>query len=1302
MYFDNTLYASYTICGGGTFTSTFSEALTYPDAVCVDEFSFVSLFYYKNNNPSLAQYSTVNLGSGECSAGETPTPTPTFVPPTPTPTPTIQGTCWTIEIANGDAPIFCNETNNGIAELFIKYTDNSGVFHNVRWDELPYSLVTPGYNTYYLCLQNSTSPNYAYGLFGLDQTLLCSLEESYGSCFDDTICSLPPTPTPTTTTTLTATQTPTTTTTLTSTPTQTPAGDDCVCYQYFNDGDPDGVNAISYLNCSYQFQQIDNIPFGVSGYFCAIFGSVTETAGLSYTQVDESFCGGCISVTQTPTTTTTLTSTPTTTTTLTATQTPTQTPAGDDCVCYQYFNDGDPDGVNAISYLNCSYQSQQIDNIPFGASGYFCAIFGSVTESEGLSYIQVDESFCGGCISVTQTPTPSQTRTPTPTTTTTLTATQTPTQTPTTTTTLTATPTRTTTPTQTPTATRFEIITGNTDCNIVYNGGSGGRGYFEITVQLGSGTGTINFDFNAYTVPDQFQVFWNGSKVIDTGFRGDSSYNSQLNALGYPNVSGPGSGSASFNKTLASPTTALVVVTAPIVGTAWEFLMGCPPIAPTPSNTGTPTNTPTPTQTRTQTPTTTTTLTATPTQTRTQTPTPTTYTCVSVIDTVISPIPQTGLNNYFGVKVSLNPWPVSENVTVNGYIRDDGNISNIYDFSLTILSSEESAETANNVLMTGPADTASIFITGITPSSLTYNGNLLPICGYTPPPTPTETPTQTPTTTTTLTATPTQTSTQTPTTTTTLTATPTQTSTQTPTTTTTLTATPTQTSTQTPTQTSTQTPTTTTTLTATPTQTSTQTPTTTTTLTATPTQTSTQTPTTTTTLTATPTQTSTQTPTSTTTLTATPTQTSTQTPTSTTTLTATPTQTSTQTPTSTTTLTATPTETSTQTPTSTTTLTATPTETTTQTPTQTSTQTPTTTTTLTATPTQTSTQTQTPSNTNTGTPAQTASNTPTQTPTNTTTPTITQTPTQTATQTGTPTQTPSHTPTRHPIEFGQNGFWYNYVTNELFASTSNTKRINWKGINTGINSLNPTNPLTINVTDGFKLIGMVTGNTENVLVADNNGVVYYAEAPGGNIDQTSFITLTGGTVSNNVITFVGQNDTTNVTILEVYYNDGVFSSNRIVTSADNSITFSGSNANQFKLVNLVEGSGNTIETGTNGTVNFRVDNAGNIYATSKSFIIPNQTKEGYNLRHGSLEGPENGVYFRGRTKATYIVTPLEWEWLVDYDTVTVLITSECGDEIFVKEITPTMITVGGNSCEYSYMVYGERKDIDKMDITPEV
>jgi hypothetical protein len=519
---------------------------------------------------------------------------------------------------------------------------------------------------------------------------------------------------------------------------------------------------------------------------------------------------------------------------------------------------------------------------------------------------------------------------------------------------------------------------------------------------------------------------------------------------------------------------------------------------------------------------------------------------------------------------------------------------------------------------------------------------------------------------------PTPTPTQTPSNTATPTNTATQTPTQTPTTTTTLTATPTQTTTQTPTQTASQTPTTTTTLTSTPTQTSTQTPT----------QTSTQTPT------QTSTQTSTQTPTTTTTLTATPTQTASQTPT----------QTSTNTPTNT--ATNTPTQTSTNTPTNTQTPTQTQTQTSTQTPTQTQTSTQTPTQTQTSTPANTPTQTasETPTNTPTHTQTSTPTQTQTQTPTTTTTLTSTATPTQTATQTSTPTQTPSHTPTRPPIEFAENGFWYEEGTGELFAATNKIKRINWSGSNTGINSLNPTNPLTINITDGFRFIGMASGNEQNVLVADNEGVVYYYPEPGGNIDQTSFITLTGGTVSNNVITFVGQNDSANVTILEVYDNDGVFTSNRIVRTDDKSLTFSGSNANQFKLTNLVEGNGNTIETGTNGTVNFRVDSAGNIFATSKSFIVPNKTKEGYNLRHGSLEGPENGVYFRGKTTASYIITPLEWEWLVDYDTVTVILTSNCGDDIYVKEINSTMITVGGNTCEYSYVVYGERKDIDKMNI----
>jgi hypothetical protein len=196
--FNGVLFVDYTDCNGDPQTTSFSFAGVYTDIICVEESSFVSVYYYKNNSISIPSFSNATQ-STSCSAPATPTPTPTFVPPTPTPTPTTAGTCWTIQIANGESPLFCDETNDGVLELYIKYTDNSGVFHNAIWSSLQYSLENPGYNTYHLCLQNSTSPSYAYGPSGLDQLLLCSLDESFGSCFDDSVCELPPaSPTPTT------------------------------------------------------------------------------------------------------------------------------------------------------------------------------------------------------------------------------------------------------------------------------------------------------------------------------------------------------------------------------------------------------------------------------------------------------------------------------------------------------------------------------------------------------------------------------------------------------------------------------------------------------------------------------------------------------------------------------------------------------------------------------------------------------------------------------------------------------------------------------------------------------------------------------------------------------------------------------------------------------------------------------------------------------------------------------------------------------------------------------------------------
>jgi hypothetical protein len=106
------------------------------------------------------------------------------------------------------------------------------------------------------------------------------------------------------------------------------------------------------------------------------------------------------------------------------------------------------------------------------------------------------------------------------------------------------------------------------------------------------------------TVPDRFIVIWNGSVVIDTGYRGGSFYDfgqsgrNSFNASllgkvdpvlgttypdttnypddGYPRIVGVGAGTAVFNKSSASPATCRVEVYAPLPGTAWNYTLGCP------------------------------------------------------------------------------------------------------------------------------------------------------------------------------------------------------------------------------------------------------------------------------------------------------------------------------------------------------------------------------------------------------------------------------------------------------------------------------------------------------------------------------------------------------------------------------------------------------------------------------------------------------------------------------------------------------------------------------------------------------
>ena len=112
---------------------------------------------------------------------------------------------------------------------------------------------------------------------------------------------------------------------------------------------------------------------------------------------------------------------------------------------------------------------------------------------------------------------------------------------------------------------------------------------------------------------------------------------------------------------------------------------------------------------------------------------------------------------------------------------------------------------------------------------------------------------------------------------------------------------------------------------------------------------------------------------------------------------------------------------------------------------------------------------------------------------------------------------------------------------------------------------------------------------------------------------------------------------------------------------------------------------------------------GSIVGSYKSFLIDHPSKEGKKLMHGCIEGPELAVYFRGKSDLNLIKTPDYWEGLVDIDSMTVELTAIGPNQnLYVSSIAENGdITIGSNTDEplnYFYAVYGERKDVKKLDV----
>ena len=124
--------------------------------------------------------------------------------------------------------------------------------------------------------------------------------------------------------------------------------------------------------------------------------------------------------------------------------------------------------------------------------------------------------------------------------------------------------------------------------------------------------------------------------------------------------------------------------------------------------------------------------------------------------------------------------------------------------------------------------------------------------------------------------------------------------------------------------------------------------------------------------------------------------------------------------------------------------------------------------------------------------------------------------------------------------------------------------------------------------------------------------------------------------------------------------------------------------------------GNIDGNGTNDLNNFN-----NINANVKNFDIEHPTKkEPWRLRYSVLEGPEIGVFIRGKLTGSDIINlPYYWEDLVHHETISVSLTAIGSPAIYyVKSIDKNSIKISGDTQAINlyYTVFAERKDVDKL------
>ena len=163
---------------------------------------------------------------------------------------------------------------------------------------------------------------------------------------------------------------------------------------------------------------------------------------------------------------------------------------------------------------------------------------------------------------------------------------------------------------------------------------------------------------------------------------------------------------------------------------------------------------------------------------------------------------------------------------------------------------------------------------------------------------------------------------------------------------------------------------------------------------------------------------------------------------------------------------------------------------------------------------------------------------------------------------------------------------------------------------------------------------------------------------------------------------------------------------RVTMGAAHAATFIGGTPDAVVVVGDMTVTG-AVDCGNKGRLAGRFGAAD---AKPKPFDLVHPTKgKGHRLRYACIEGPEVGVYYRGRLKESNVIhLPYYWKDLVHADSITVqlqpigsnqnLVIQEFNNEFIViaEDSTNTDLITDLSTIDCFYHAYGERKDVNPL------